>query len=61
MFNVCLSLFLSLRKKMIVNKWLFECFVGECEYKFKEEVMMSKVKVKINKKSYVELFVVYKV
>ncbi|CAF2081748.1 hypothetical protein HID58_020929 [Brassica napus] len=51
----------SLRKKMTANKWLFECFVGEREYKPKEEVMMSKVKVKTNKKSHVELSAAYKV
>ncbi|KAF8105902.1 hypothetical protein N665_0152s0037 [Sinapis alba] len=51
--------------KKSAKKWLFECFVGEhdkhFEYKPKEEVMMSKVKVKTNKKSHVELSAAYKV
>ncbi|CAF2054422.1 BnaC06g02280D [Brassica napus] len=51
----------SFSKKMTPKKWLFECFVGEDEYKSKEEVMMSKVKVKTNKKSHVELSAAYKV
>ena len=61
MSNACSSPSPSLRKKMTANKWLFECFVGEREYKPKEEVMMSKVKVKTNKKSHVELSAAYKV
>ncbi|KAL0696958.1 hypothetical protein Bca4012_064138 [Brassica carinata] len=55
----------SFTKKTSAKKWLFECFVGEhgkdFEYKSKEEVMMSKVKVKTNKKSHVELSAAYKV
>ncbi|CAH8315201.1 unnamed protein product [Eruca vesicaria subsp. sativa] len=55
----------SFSKKTSAKKWLFECFVGEddrhFEYKSKEEVMMSKVKVKTNKKSHVELSAAYKV
>lgn len=51
----------SLSKKRSAKKWLFECFVGEHGKDFKEEVMMSKVKVKTNKKSHVELSAAYKV
>ncbi|ESQ30624.1 hypothetical protein EUTSA_v10011347mg [Eutrema salsugineum] len=52
-------------RKMSAKKWLFDCFLGEkdkdFEYKPKEEAMMSRVKVKTNNKSHVELSAAYKV